>query len=228
MYRTILLSAALLIGCSEYDLEGKTDPNGGTFVTTPSTSTATGTGTGNSGTGTTPGTGTEPDDSPPDDFLDDDCASGILGTWLSGEIASLSWDVGPALGQLDAPVSGNYHIYDLSIAESGPSQWNEYAFIRVPNAANPSGLPNLGNCDGDYVVTDPDNLAPVPAGSTRYLGTFNLDLGINEVELWHYCPVYRDGDCPSLHITDDPNTTCDSGSVNSVHFTGTSVCLVPA
>ncbi len=227
MFRaTFFCSAALLIGCSEYDLSSKSDPLDEPLVTSPTgtgTGTATGTGTGGTGTGETQTNGW-----PPDDFGDEDRASGVLGTWLSGEIAVMSWDGGPALGQLEAPLAGHYHVYDLSIAESGAGQWNESAFIRIPNSANPSGLPNLGNCDGDFVVEDPDNVNPVPTGSTLYLGTFQLDAGINEVELWHYCPVYRDGDCPTLHIPDDPGSTCDSSNVNSVHFTGTAVCLVPA
>jgi len=162
-------------------------------------------------------------DDPPDEWEDEDCPDGVLATWHGGELAVLGGDL-PKSGDLDVPVAGLYDVYDLAIAESGPSQTNESAFLRVPNSWDPEGKPSplgLSNCDGDYVALDSDNVSPPAAGTTQYLGTFYFDAGMNEVQLHHYCSLYRDGLCPSLH---DAGTPCDG--INSVHFLGEAVCLV--
>ncbi len=45
-----------------------------------------------------------------------------------------------------------------------------------------------------------------------------LDVGTNDLEMAHYCPLYRDGWCESFH-DEEPDSTCDSGNVKSVRFT---------
>ena len=59
-------------------------------------------------------------------------------------------------------------------------------------------------------------------------GTFWLSEGENTIEMMHYCPVYRDGSCSSLHNSDDSGSTCDSSDYNSAHFDGSGLCLVAA
>jgi len=165
----------------------------------------------------------EPDEPPPT-WGWVDCPDGILATWHGGELVVFSDDP-PAVGTLDVPEAGMYDVYDLAVAESGPSQTNESAFLRIPSSWTSTGhaLPfGLQNCDDDYVAVDPDNGGPPAAGATQYLGTFYLEEGANEVELHHYCERYFDGACGQLH---DGGTSCDDG-INSVHFTGEAVCLV--
>ena len=166
-----------------------------------------------------------PRDEPPTPFGDVECSAGSIATWLSGELVVFS-DDDPVSGVLVVDEAGLYDVYDLSVAESGPSQTNESAFLRVPNVFDGDGHPSpLGtlNCDDDYIALDPDNAGPVPAGSTQYLGTFGFVKGDNEVELHHYCEQYLRGDCTGFH--DVAGTPCTSG-INSVHFTGQAVCLV--
>jgi len=164
-------------------------------------------------------------DDPPDDDGDEDCPDGVLATWLSGELMVFSDDP-PVSGTLEVAVAALYDVYDVSVAESGPTQTNESAFLRVPNSWDPTGLPShlgLINCLDDYVAVDPDNLGPVAAGTTQYMGTFWFDAGPNTVELHHYCEHYFAGSCLGLH---DAGTPCDS-NINSVHFLGEAVCLIP-
>ena len=76
------------------------------------------------------------------------------------------------------------------------------------------------------MVGDVDNYGP-PSASRLYIGTFWMDAGPNTLQMDHYCPQYRAGACPGHHITADSGSTCDSGNINSVHFEGYAVCLVP-
>ena len=98
----------------------------------------------------------------------------------------------------------------------------------MSNNTRPDGTPLIGNCGSDWIVEDADNFGAPPAGTAQYLGTFWLDEGLNDVELWHYCPVYLDNQCGQFHYTDDAGSTCDSGNANSVHLTGEAICLVKA
>jgi len=170
-----------------------------------------------------PPIGRLPDDPPPE-FGTDDCDNGLWVDWNGGETVVLSWDP-VALASIEVPEAGVYDVYDLVIAESGATQTNESAFFRISSLANLTGLPSAGNCGDDYVVPDPDNAGPLPAGTTQYLGTFELGVGENTVEVNHYCPRYRAGDCRQFHT--DTGTTCEGGDSNSVHITGAAVCLVP-
>lgn len=174
-------------------------------------------------TDTGPVFGRRPDDPPPE-FGTDDCSNGVWVDWNGDEMAVLSW--GPmALASIDVMEAGLYDVYDLVIAESGAAQTNESAFFRISSLANLTGLPAGVNCGADYVVPDPDNGGPLPAGTTQYLGTFELGVGENTVEVNHYCPRFRAGDCPQFHT--DTGTACGGGDSNSVHITGAAVCLVP-
>jgi hypothetical protein len=172
-------------------------------------------------TGDTATTPTEPEP-----WVGRDCPDGQLATWHSGELVVFNVDP-PATGTLDVPVGGLYSVYDVAVAESGPGQTNESAFFRVPNPLDPVGMPSplgLTNCNGDYIVLDPDNTTPPPANGSQYLGTFWFEDGHNTIEMHHYCELYLQGQCTQFH---DPNgTPCETG-INSVHFTGTAVCLVP-
>ncbi len=177
----------------------------------------------------------DPDEDPPDDPPDriiEDCDGGSLATLPTGEMAVLSWDPTEAAGELVTSKAGWYHVYDFTIAESGSSQTNETARLRVKNSGNPEGLPAFGNCPGqdggeDWWVVDADNDGDLPEGSRIYVGTFWLEAGTNQVEMSHFCPTWRGGECDSLHITQSSGSTCDSGGVNSVHFLGEGICLVP-
>lgn len=170
-------------------------------------------------------TGTPEIDIPPT-YLDGDCEEGTMVELSAAELVVMSWDPTTAEATLEVAEQGVYHMYNTHIVESGASQWNESAYFRVVNASVPDGEPLLANCDVDYVVQDADNLGP-PLGTRTYVGTFWLDPGTNTFRMSHYCPVYRAGVCPEHHIPDEPEATCDSGNVNSVHFSGYGLCLVP-
>jgi len=176
-------------------------------------------------TGMDTAVGDDDDDDIPEPWEGRDCPNGQFATWLSGELIVFSDDP-PAVGTLEVPLGGLYNLYDVAVAESGPGQTNESAFLRVPTSSDPVGLPSplgLINCDDDYVALDSDNVAPPPAGGVQYLGTFLFETGPNSVEFHHYCEAYFAGRCTGMH---DPGTTCETG-INSVHFTGAAVCLVP-
>ena len=153
---------------------------------------------------------------------------GVADVRLDQEVAVLAWDSDPDVGTVDVDTAGTYHVYSNYIAESGASQMNESAYIRISNNSNPDGYPLLNNCNDDWVVPDLDNTGSIPANMVAYVGTFILEAGENTIRMYHYCPLYRAGECPSFHVPDDANSTCDSGSPNSVHFTGTAICLLPA
>ncbi|MEZ4322028.1 MAG: hypothetical protein R3F61_31440 [Myxococcota bacterium] len=164
---------------------------------------------------------------PEDEYRDDACDGGIFVDFAPGEIYVLSWNDTEAFGEITVPTDGVYEIWNTSIAESGGSQRNESGFVLVPNALNPSGEPLFANCDGVRILDDADNDGPLPAGTTRYVGTFPLEAGVNLVEFHHYCPLYRTGACTQFHDSVDSSKTCDSDNVNSVHFMPEQLCLYP-
>jgi hypothetical protein len=163
---------------------------------------------------------------PPSPRLGEECPDGAHAV-LSEEMVVLSWDPTTSSGILTAPASGIYHLYDFSIVESGASQTNESAYLRIPSIIRPGGTPFYSNCNEDWVIVDADNDSALPLTSRIYVGTFWLDTGDNPVTLHHYCPLYRAGACQNLHIPDDAEATCESGNVNSVHFLGQGICLIP-
>jgi len=191
---------------------GHTHPDSGQGVDPP----------GNDG----PNFGSPPDGDVPDTYISDDCEGGADVAMSPDTLVVLGWDPITDTGTLTAPSGGFYDLYDTSIAESGASQWNESAYLRVSNTTNPAGLPNWGNCGSDWVVVDADNHG-FPGSSLIYLGTFWLDPGVNTLTLLHYCERQRAGECGSLHITDDPGSTCDTSNANSVHVEAQGICAKP-
>jgi hypothetical protein len=157
----------------------------------------------------------------------DACPPGTRGEMTPEEIYVLSWDGSTATGTLWAPHDAWYHLYDADWAESGAAQLNESAYLRIRNSANPSGKPRAGNCGDDWIIQDADNAPPSP-GVLQYGGTFWLLAGDNEVSLLHYCPLYRDGECPAFHEDSVDSQTCWSSSVNSVHMVAEAVCVMEA
>lgn len=169
--------------------------------------------------------GVDPPGGPPPQTVPLDCPDGIQVAWSGGELRRLSHDSGPDWGVIAVDFAGWYHVYDVSVAESGASQMNESAYVRVHNDLAPDGFPQTANCERDLVVVDPDNAGPV--SGAVLLGTFLLDQGDNHVALHHFCPRFRAGGCPSLHI-DGTSSGCETNNSNSVHLTGDALCLVPA
>jgi hypothetical protein len=162
-------------------------------------------------------------DLPPETFLDD-CTPDTTAQFDSGEIYVKSWDRQTDGGVLTAAATGWYHLYDYSLAESGASQTNEVAYLRITNARRPDGEPYHANCADEWIVDDFDNeQTPV---ERIYAGTFWLEAGPNDLALIHYCPLERSGSCPQFHDTSDAGSTCDSDGPNSVHFDGEGLCLV--
>jgi len=143
------------------------------------------------------------------------------------EIAVLSTTPTEATGTLVVPVAGFYAVYDTAVYESGASQTNETGYIRIRNFENPEGLPAINNCGDEFIVQDSDNsgIPPAPLG---YLGSFELVEGNNEVTLYHFCPLYLQGQCEQFHIGDpgDPSS-CYGAGPNSIHLVGDAICLVP-
>lgn len=167
----------------------------------------------------TPG-GWDPTDLP--DFVDVDCPGGYLSTWNADPFVLTSTG-GSFITSLEVPFEGRFAVYEATPAESGDSQTNESAFLRISSLANLTGLPEVANCQGDWVFTDADNAGP-PTG-LQYAGTFWLGEGTNTVEALHFCEVWRTGACDDLHV--DWGTSCDPGHINSVHFQAEDVCLIP-
>lgn len=167
-----------------------------------------------------------PDHRAPPDILDGDCDPAMIAPFSEDEIWVGSRSRTSDHGVLTAPASGWYDLYNTHVVESGGSQHNESAYVRLRNGSNPDGRPASGNCGSDHVVVDLDNDGP-PPGNQVFLGTFWLDAGDNDLELRHYCPRFRAGDCPEHHVPTPSSQSCESDNINSVHFTGFAVCLVP-
>ena len=172
------------------------------------------------------------DDDDPDPWIDD-CPDGAYSVTdfysASGgdEIYVLSWDPTEADATLVSPVSGLFAVYDSYVYESGASQTNESGFIRIRNSANPEGAPSTPNCGLDFIVQDNDNDGDPPA-PLIYMGTFELVAGDNELTLYHFCPLFRQGYCQAFHIGDPgQDSGCESGGANSIHVNGEGFCLVP-
>ncbi len=143
------------------------------------------------------------------------------------EIHVFSWGPTWMNATLTAPVSGRFAVYDSGVYESGPSQTNESAYLRIRNPDNPDGVPEDPTCEAEHVVVDGDNDGPPPAPLT-YLGTFPLVQGDNDLTLHHYCPLFRAGRCEALHVGEPPaHSGCDDGGLNSVHLVAAGICLVP-
>jgi hypothetical protein len=172
------------------------------------------------------------DDDDPEPWLDD-CPEGSYsvtdfeGDGGGDEIYVLSWDNTEADATLWSPVSGLFAVYDSYVYESGASQTNESGFIRIRNSDNPEGAPTTPNCGLDFIVQDSDNDGDPPAPLT-YLGTFDLVAGANDLTLYHFCPLFRQGYCSAFHVGDPgADSGCDSGGANSIHLVGEGICLVP-
>jgi hypothetical protein len=160
---------------------------------------------------------------PPPEIIED-CDPDTQASFEGGEIYVKSWDMTSASGTISATDAGWYHLYDHSLAESGASQTNEVSYLRIRNSRRPDGEPYWENCAGEWFVADLDNSGSVE-GLRFYAGTFWLEPGANDLELLHYCPVERSGYCPQFHDTSDSGSTCDSDGPNSVHFSGSGLCL---
>ncbi len=230
----LALFGSMSAACSDYGFanekyESRSDETGG--VADPSGGDDGGGDDGGSGGADDTGDPDEPDDpgdpDDPDEFIED-CADGSVATFPSGPIYVLSWDPTSASGTLVASTAGWYHVYDYTIAESESSQTNETAYFRITNATNTGGAPYHVNCGDEWVIKDADNSGALPSGTRIYIGTFYLEAGQNEVTMYHYCPLQRAGECDDLHITSDSSSTCETGNVNSVHFDGEGICIVPA
>ena len=164
-----------------------------------------------------------------DDAGDEDCPNGVSATVTDSDGDGLvvittsdpeDWAI------VEVSVDGVYDIYDSQMSESGASQMNESAYIRITNSVNPSGFPVTANCGLDYVVVDTDNNG-TPT-SPIYVGTFSLMSGEqNMLILYHYCPLYQGGSCPSLH-NGDPNTGsgCNTTNANSIHMDLDGICII--
>jgi len=172
------------------------------------------------------------DDDEPEEWLDECPEDAIpITDFYSSDggdgIYTLSWGPTEADATLEAPVAGMYAVYDTYVYESGGSQTNESGFIRIRNNENPDGAPISPNCGLDYIIQDSDNSGSPPAPYV-YLGTFELVQGANELTLYHYCALYRQGYCGSFHIGDpDANSGCEGSGPNSIHLEGEGICLVP-
>ncbi len=233
-FATIAAVLALTVGCSEYEVTSDNDldlvpDTGAGSVDNPDR---------NPNDDVDTGTTDDPDitQSPfpwepnagelPPQFRDQACPGGTLATFDGGMIWVGSWSNTSDSGTLTAPAEGWFHAYSTLLAESGNSQWNESSVFRVKNTTWPAGTPYYRNCSDDWVVPDVDNYG-APSGSRLYIGTFWMDSGANTLQMDHYCPMYRAGQCPGHHIPTDPSSTCDSGNINSVHYEGLALCLVP-
>jgi hypothetical protein len=123
---------------------------------------------------------------------------------------------------LTAPADGWYDVYDFPPSDSGDSQRNESAMVRIFNASNPGGWPLNPNCGDEYILVDADNEDLVP--ERVLLGTFWLLEGENTLQLTHYCDAWDA--CPTFHDDLDPASTCASDGINSVHLSGDGLCVV--
>lgn len=226
----------LLLACSEYGINAPND-NAGGWPEPPPVSDDTGTSTvddtDDSAGDTDPPVDSAPDEpvmddpptgGPPDIFMDD-CPSDVTVTFSPSEIYVTSTRTAAA-ATLSTDVSGWFHVFDTTIAESGASQQNETGYVRISNAANPDGFPRWATCGDDWIVRDADN-----SGSRSdkiYVGTYWLESGDNAVALEHICPRVNAGECTS-HMNNVSGHSCsDTGNPNSVHLVAEGLCLVRA
>lgn len=218
----LFLSFLIFASCNEYGINAKV---GGTA---PADDTAD---IPRSVTGDADGSPDEEDDDDDDDGDTDppewieDCTEGTTVRLSPEELFVFSWDSTTSTGTLEAEEAGWYHLYDLDWAESGDSQRNESAFVRITNGTTSLGYPRIANCEDDWIIRDADNEPTAPA-MLQYGGTFWLDAGPNEVSLIHNCPRVRAGSCAVFHDTSTEESTCDSLNVNSVHMVGEAFCVV--
>jgi len=164
-----------------------------------------------------------------DDAGDEDCPNGVSATVTDSDgdgMVVITTSSPEDWAIVEVPVDGVYEIYDSQMSESGSSQMNESGYIRITNSVNPTGFPVIANCGLDYVVADTDNngtpTAPI------YVGTFSLMSGEqNMLTLYHYCPLFQGGSCPSFH-NGDPNSGsgCNTNNANSIHMDLDGICIV--
>jgi len=166
-----------------------------------------------------------------DDTEEEDCPNGIQFTVIDpdndGQVAVLSWSPTEDEAIIQVSVNGVYDIYDSYTAESGASQQNETGWVQITNSVNPQGYPVNGNCGNIYLVQDNDNNgAPT---QPVYLGTFPLKAGEdNLLTLYHYCPIYRTGQCQGFHIGDaNSGSGCNTNNANSIHLDLSGLCIEP-
>jgi hypothetical protein len=143
----------------------------------------------------------------------------------SGEVVVESHSDNNETKELISPFEGWYDLYDLSLADSGFSEANEIARIRIVNPAFPDGFSSFANCGTDYVGPDADNFA-TPGTQLYYLGTFWFAAGSNTLDMQHFCPSIRAGLCPTLEELGNPDSTCASGDGNSVGLDADGLCIV--
>ena len=55
-----------------------------------------------------------------------------------------------------------------------------------------------------------------------------MDQGDNALTLYHFCPLFLDGQCQAFHIGDPTEQSgCGAeGGPNSLHMSGDAICLV--
>lgn len=223
----LVVIGLLSLGCQEIGIDKLTEPVPEAEQDDPAAPIDT-----DATTGGEVDTTTTPDEVPEQPFqlppneLEGDCDGGITAQWQSGELQRWGHDDDPIQGTLTASGTGWFHVYDDHAAESGGSQRNESYYLRIPTTLNPTGQPLEGNCHGDWVSLDADNDGPPPG--RRYLGTFHLEAGDNTVDIHHFCGSYRDGLCGELHDIHDERSTCETSNPNSIHFTGSALCLMEA
>ncbi|MEE2751817.1 MAG: hypothetical protein VX519_10335 [Myxococcota bacterium] len=225
MVRILLGMMFLQLGCSEHGFHPKitADPGGHITETTYDTYALD---TGIEEPDTDPEPDTDRPETPPEppEWIED-CGAGTVATLSPGEIYVLSWTPTEASGTIQVPQTGWYHLYDYAVAESGASQTNEVMYVRAPNSDHPAGRSMYTNCGQEWIVEDSDN-SGAPPSARQYLGTFWLMQGTNDLEIYHYCPLYRSGTCTQFHNTSDAGSTCESTNVNSTHLTGLGLCLI--
>jgi hypothetical protein len=143
----------------------------------------------------------------------------------SGTVVVESQSDNNEVKDLSSPVTGWYDLYDLSLADSGASETNEIARIRVRNGLFPDGSSAYANCGSDWVGPDADNVGAT-GSELYYLGTFWFEPGVNTLDLQHFCLSIRQGICPELEDLSDPGSTCASDEENGVGLVADGLCLV--
>lgn len=152
------------------------------------------------------------------------------------QIVALNNASSQGCGTLQVNTTGYYRIFDIELAESGPSQQDETGYMTITNSCNGDGWPIERNYEDRFLVIDVDNDAcssEPECGAGRscgpadgcipdeptFLGTFFLIAGEdNTICINHWCPEYdaavANGDDPGFVFND-----CGSpGSINSIHF----------